>query len=122
MSYCSLTLVSPAAAEADPGKARLEAMNVEVALLNDPSAYAQPLTVRVQGDGVEVQGTVASEAVRRRVLEIARRNCYLPIHDRLAVAGAVSRTVPMEKTAHDSLVRELGAQADAIKIRSSRAS
>ena len=116
-SFCSLTLVPPLAAEVDPGKARLEAINVELALLNDPSAFAQPLSVRVRGDGVEVQGTVSSEAVRQRVLEIARRNCYLPVHDRVAVAGAVSRTVPLEKSAHDQLVRELGAQADTIEIR-----
>jgi osmotically-inducible protein OsmY len=118
-SFCSLTLVSPLAAAVDPGKVRMEAIKVELALLSDSSAYAQPLSVRVQGDGVEVQGTVASEAIRQRVLEIARRSCYLPIHDKIAVAGAVSRaTAPLVKAAHDRLVHELGAQADAVRIQS----
>lgn len=118
-SFCSLTLVSPVAAEVDTGKARLEAIKVELALLSDASAYAQPLSVRVQGDGVEVRGTVGSEAVHQRVLEIARRSCYLPVHDEVAVAGAASRaSAPLMKAAHDRLVRELGAQADAIRVES----
>ena len=116
-SFYALTATPAPAGEVDAGKARLEAIKVELALLSDASAYTQPLTVRAQGSEVEVQGTVASEAVRQRVLEIARRSCYLPIHDRIAVAGEVARaSAPLIKSAHDRLVRELGAQADAIKI------
>ena len=116
-SFYALSAAPVSAGEVDPGKARLEAIKVELALLSDASAYTQPLTVRVHGGGVEVQGTVASEAVRQRVLEIARRSCYLPIHDRIALAGDVARaSAPLIKSAHDRLVRELGAQADGIKI------
>ena len=125
-SFCGLTLISSLAADpvvgsahAGVGQVRLEAIKVELALLGDSIAYAQPLTVRSQADGVEIQGTVSSEAVRQHILQLARRNCYLPILDKITVAGAVSReTAPLIKAAHARLVKELGAQADAIKIQS----
>ena len=117
VSFCTLTVVSPASADPAPNKVRLEAIKVELALLSDSHSYSQPLTVRVQGDIIEVQGTVASEAIRQHVLQLARRSCYLPIQDKIAVVGAdLPAAKPMLQSAHDRLVRELGAQADAIKI------
>lgn len=120
-SFCSLTLVSPLAAEPVVGLAQVrpEAIKVELALLSDSIAYAQPLTVRAQANGVEIQGTVSSEAVRQHIIQLARRNCSLPILDKVAVAGAASQEMaPIVKAAHARLVRELGTQADAIRIQS----
>jgi osmotically-inducible protein OsmY len=105
---------------ANPSQARLDVMKVEVALLGDAQTYQQAIEVRLDQDAILLCGEVQDEQSRKRALEIARQNCYLPVKDALTV---VARTIPrsarpvsLEKSARDALVRQLGSKADRLRV------
>lgn len=102
-------------------QAKLEGMKVEIALLGDPVAAAQAIEVRVVNDTVVLQGTVQDEAARRRVLEIARQTCYVPVGDSMSTIArttgqAARTTAPLHQSARDALVRQLGSKADRFQL------
>lgn len=97
-----------------PEQLRSEAARVELAWLANPALYHLPLTVRVQGQGLEVSGQVPDEEMRQQVLQTARQSCYLPIHDTLAVTHAGRTPIPKEQllgSAREVLTRQLGTRA-----------
>ncbi len=111
----SLTPAQPAA-----GAPRLEAIKVEVALLGDPQTYSQPVEVRVEHDTILLVGQVQDDATRKRILEVARQSCYLPVCDGMSTiartAGHTAVKVPLQTSARDALVRQLGSKADRFQI------
>lgn len=120
-SLASLSLASPpepthapaATTNVTPAQARLEAMKVEVALLGDPVSMRLPLDISVDGHGVVVKGEVPDDSARRRVLELARQSCYLPVQDALTIPSqTMVEPLTLKKAARDSLVRQLGGKAD----------
>src|SRR5262245_21199336 len=103
-----------------PGQAQLEAMKVEVGLLGDSTTMRLPLTVVPQTDCILVKGLVPDEAARRRVIEVARQSCYLPIQDGMTVrTAAMADAAALKKSARDTLVRQMGSKADRLVLTAS---
>ena len=61
--------------------ARLEEMEVELAWLADDATFPCLLHAKVHGPALEVTGTVPSEAVKMRVLQIAKQTATLAIKE-----------------------------------------
>ncbi|MFO0879416.1 MAG: BON domain-containing protein [Gemmataceae bacterium] len=100
-----------------PSQARLEAMKAEVALLGDPVTLKLPLTVAVDRDTLVLKGHVPDETARRRVLEVARQSCYLPVRDALTIpCPAPVDSVALRTASRDTLVRHLGPAADRLVV------
>jgi hypothetical protein len=104
-----------------PGQVQLEAMKVEMALLADPTTYRLPLAVHLKSDCLEIHGQVPDERSRQRCLEVARRSCYLPVHDALHVSPSAGVTGPLagealRQAAAETLAQNLGARAKSFDV------
>ena len=84
----------------------LEQIKIELAWLADPVTFPNGIAAYCSADGVELRGYVASEAVRRQALRIAREQTALPLWDELKVHAPTARREPC--TSPETLERERG--------------
>jgi hypothetical protein len=114
-----------AQAAADPVRAdpsRSIEIRVELAWLADPLLCPYSPSAHVVGGSLEVAGYVPCEEVRVRVLEVARRNCSLPLVNALRIRAGLSAkrvSVPAEALHHAALLSvrdELGSRADQVQV------
>jgi hypothetical protein len=75
-----------------PGEAGLETpgvqqddVRVQLAWLADPMTFPWNLAARIGPSSLEVVGYVPTDAVRQRVIQVARESCSLPVADRLQI-------------------------------------
>jgi hypothetical protein len=78
-------------------------VRVQLAWMADPLTFPWNLAARVGPTSLEVVGYVPTDAVRQRVMQLARENCDLPVADRLQV--------------HPGLPLPFGSQASSPELR-----
>ncbi|MFM7149444.1 MAG: BON domain-containing protein, partial [Gemmataceae bacterium] len=103
---------------ATQGQLRQEAMKVEMALLGDPSTVNNPVTVAIENNCIKVKGTVADEATRQRILQVARQSCYLPVQAELGCSQLTGQldSKQLKTQARSALIRQLGAGAGRLNV------
>jgi len=104
-------------------QARLEEGQLELAFLADPMLFSYGLGAHVQGVTVEVRGYVPTDAVRERVLTVARQQSALPVidklklHPTLAGHGAVDRPENILQAAQTLLAGAFPDQGPAMNLK-----
>ncbi|MGH7173717.1 MAG: hypothetical protein ACRELG_25830 [Gemmataceae bacterium] len=77
------------------GHHRLEEMKVELALLSDIATFPCYLGARAAGEILELRGYVPNDLVRKRALELARRNTFLTVNDAMRIQTNLSVRPPL---------------------------
>jgi hypothetical protein len=120
MAVPGLVLGQPSA---DPlNSSRQVEVQVELAWLADPLICPYCPAAHVVGQSLEVSGYVPSEEVAARVVEVARRNCALPLMNALRIRAGLSAarvSVPAERlqqAARRTACAELSGPADQVQV------
>ena len=73
---------------------KLEEVQVELALLNNPSTFAYALGCKHTGVNLELRGYVPNNLIKGQALEIARKHCSVPVLDKLQLHNTLTLRSP----------------------------